>query len=313
MSFWNDLTSTYHKIENRAEHAVNDLNAQGHAAADKLSNEAHGLAKSLSKAANNGKRELTSIGHAIEGTVGKALAAENKADRFVTHEALLLDEGLVTGAVLNPVNALRQVGNHVFGTHINKIEFGNQNEVDHSVAGVVGEFLGTAAVFIATDGAASAVTGLAACSVGTMAIAGAVQGAALTPTKENASGVGCLEERVAGGIIGGGAAAVMGLVGGKIGEALEQLGVSKFVKTSEGGDLLDWSLPAPKPAPIAPVLRHGLSNTIGGGTGGLVQAEGQSLFEYGRLASVEELAGKMGMSAAGWTPPEGGSLLRWVP
>lgn len=99
-------------------------------------------------------------------------------------------EGLATGIALAPINGVTQLFNHIFHTHIGKIQFHDQAEVDKSIAGKIGKFAGgalsTAAVGVATGGVSEVMglTGKAAIAADAAATA-AVKGGVLTPTDEN--------------------------------------------------------------------------------------------------------------------------------
>jgi len=104
-----------------------------------------------------------------------------------SHEGMFLCEGFVSGGGLNAVNGVSQLSNYMFGTDIGAVHLDNQEAVDDSLIGKVGETAGTAADVILisalTGGVADAVgvTGYAGVA-GSMGIAGIVQGGVFTPT-----------------------------------------------------------------------------------------------------------------------------------
>jgi hypothetical protein len=61
----------------------------------------------------------------------------------VEHQALTLGEGALTGVALNPINGTTELVNHIFGTHISEVQFKNQEEIDNSPVGKIGETLPT--------------------------------------------------------------------------------------------------------------------------------------------------------------------------
>jgi hypothetical protein len=138
----------------------------------------------------------------------------------VAHQAELLGEGALTGAVLRPINGIDQLASHVTGFHLPQIELPNQQEVNDSWAGKIGNVAGTVGDFVATGGAVSAATGLEAGSVSVLGISGAIQGGILSPGATDKSGGAFFLDRIENGAIGAGAYATMGLVAGKVAGAL---------------------------------------------------------------------------------------------
>src|ERR1700730_18435042 len=103
MGLWGDITSV-------GEHALHFAEDVATSASNELSNEAHTLMKGA---------------------------------EIVGHQAELFGEGVVTGALLNPINGVEQLVNHVAGTNLPPLEFTNQDEVNHSIAGKIGMVAGT--------------------------------------------------------------------------------------------------------------------------------------------------------------------------
>ena len=196
----------------------------------------------------------------------------------VEHQAVLLGEGLVSGAILNPINAVTQLSNNLLGTHLEHIEFANQKEVDASIAGKIGEIAGTAADFIAlsvvTGGAADVALGAGAVgdAVG-LAAAGAIQGGIFTPTSANDTGGSFIVDRIEGAGLGA-ATGLIGGAGGKVAGALEHA----------AGGALD--------ATAAKVASVAINTVVNGGVGavaGTMSVEVDSLVKHQRLATVEEV------------------------
>ncbi|HEY9718067.1 MAG TPA: hypothetical protein V6C69_11395 [Trichormus sp.] len=200
------------------------------------------------------------------------------------HDAALFGEGLVSGAVLNPINALGQLSNHALGTDFGTAKFSNQDEVNNSMSGKIGEFLGTTADFIgltvATGGLGDAV-GLGA--VGAMSLdvgsAGAIEGGLLTPTSNKNFIAGRLENAgigaaagaagVAGGALAGAVADGVGSLGGQI--ALETagstaVGAALGAATAEVGSLATTGHSASSDQLKMAVAAGAIGGAIGGVT-----------------------------------------------
>ncbi len=189
----------------------------------------------------------------------------------VDHQAMLLGEGVVTGALLNPINGIEQIVNNVAGTHLPPLEFSNQDEVNHSIAGKVGIVGGTIAAFVLTDGAAGAALGVEAGSIASLAVAGAVQGGILTPSDSTKTGGAFFLDRIENAAIDAASFAAMGGVAGKLG-ALYEPGAALTTRMAESAFI----------------------NGVGGGVGGLVTAESTAVLKEGRLANTDELVDAVG-------------------
>jgi hypothetical protein len=166
----------------------------------------------------------------IKNDVGATLDSVNQSVKQVAseveHQGKLLGEGVVTGAILNPINGVTELINHTTdlldhnaGTHISELQFGNQQEVDNSIAGKIGETVGAigdyAALSLATGGIAGAVglTGIAADMVN-FGVAGALSGGVFSPTGDSESNADFFEARAEGFAIGGVSGAVGAAAGG---------------------------------------------------------------------------------------------------
>jgi HPt (histidine-containing phosphotransfer) domain-containing protein len=256
--------SLWHDVSNAGESAVQFLGQAATAASNELSSEAHTLLKA---AASIGKAE-----------VKFAAAAEQKLEHaadVVAHQTELFGEGVVTGAVLNPINGVDQLINHIAGTHLPPLEFSNQEEVNHSIAGKIGTFAGTAAQFILTDGALGAVSGIEAGSAAALAINGAIQGGILTPSDNTKTGGNFFVDRLENAAIDAASFAAMGGVAGKVADAFGDAG-SGVLKN---------------------VIKNATSNAYGGLVGGLISAEGKALKD-GKLATGKELLEQVGAGMA---------------
>jgi len=223
---------------------------------NEVSHFASGFAQGIEDAAQGAAHELSREAHAAYDGL-----------KVVGHQAELLGEGVVTGAIFNPINGVEQIVNSVAGTHLPALEFTNQEEVNHSIAGKIGMVAGTIVDFVVTDGAAGALMGVEAGSVASLAVAGAIQGGILSPSDSNKTGGAFLLDRIENAAIDAGTFAVMGGVAGKLGA---------------------FAQPA---APLGTrMLQAAIANGAGGGAGGLVTAEGTAILKEGRLASVDEVA-----------------------
>ncbi|HEY9789392.1 MAG TPA: hypothetical protein V6D22_03265 [Candidatus Obscuribacterales bacterium] len=88
------------------------------------------------------------------------------------HQAKLFGEGLISGSVFNAVNGVTQLADHVLHTNIGThLEFSNQSEVDNSLAGKIGETIGTG----------TNPTSLLGTQEGMLFTEGAISGAVLNP------------------------------------------------------------------------------------------------------------------------------------
>lgn len=208
----------------------------------------------------------TDFVHHAEGAA-HALLDEVETDlKAAGHQVQLFGEGVLTGAVLNPINGVEQIINNVAGTHLPPLELTNQEEVNHSIAGKIGIVGGTILDFVLTDGAAGAVMGVEAGSMASLAVAGAVQGGILTPSDSSKTGGAFFLDRVENAAIDAATFATMGGIAGKLGSAYE-----------------------PGAALTTRMFESAAINGIGGAAGGIVNAEGTTLLKEGRFATKEEL------------------------
>ncbi len=186
-----------------------------HGAAD-LINAPIALSDSI---AHHTVKAFNAAGDAFRDEAHDLLSAGKSIVKFadnVEKQGKLLGEGLVTGAVLNPINGVRELVNIVPGVHLPKLEFSNQAEVDKSWAGKIGMVGGTAADFVLTAGAVSSFAGAEASSALTLGKAGAIQGGLLTPTSDRSATGNTLVDRLETAAIGGAGGAAMGGVVGKV-------------------------------------------------------------------------------------------------
>jgi hypothetical protein len=213
----------------------------------------------------------------IAGTVlnpTSAAADLLAANHTVSHQVELFGEGVVTGAILNPINGVEQIVNHVAGTNLPPIEFTNQNEVNHSIAGQLGMATGMVADVVLTDGVAAPLMGVEAGSVASLAVTGAIQGGIFTPSDDTKTGGSFFLDRVENAGIQAATFATMG-------------GVASRLSGLTGG----FASTLPSRA-----LASALTNGVGGAAAGVVSAEGNAL-KHGQFATVDELAGSVGRNA----------------
>jgi len=290
MELWNDITYIANKIEDTAAGAVKGVEHAAehvaHAASTVLSNEAHAAMKLGSTALH----DVSAVGSAVLGT-GKEVAKDYlKANEWVDHQALLFGEGVVTGAILNPVNAIDQIVNHVTGWKLPELALTNQAEVNDSWAGKIGIVGGTIVDFVATDGAVSGVLGLEAGGMASLAITGAVQGGILTPSKSGESGGHFVLDRLKAAAVDSVTFATMAGVAGAVAGAAGG-GSAIAAEATESAVTQTTSV-------ASRVLTQSASNAVGGGVSGIVQAEGNSLLNKGKLASSTDLAQEVVTSTA---------------
>ncbi len=209
------------------------------------------------------------VHHAESAAAGAAHALLNEVETDLkagAHQVQLFGEGVLTGAILNPINGVEQIINNVAGTHLPPLELTNQEEVNHSIAGKIGIVGGTILDFVLTDGAAGAVMGVEAGSVASLAVAGAVQGGILTPSDSGKTGGAFFIDRIENAAIDAATFATMGGIAGKLGSAYQ-----------------------PGAALGTRMLESATINGIGGAAGGVVNSEGTAILKEGRLATEAEL------------------------
>jgi hypothetical protein len=108
----------------------------------------------------------------------------------VLHNAELFGEGVVSASIFNPINGVKQIYDHAAGYEYKPTEFSNQQEVDKSLAGFMGGFVGRSVDFtllaVATGGVAGAagLTGTA-WATATAVSAGVVDGAVFMPSNDS--------------------------------------------------------------------------------------------------------------------------------
>jgi hypothetical protein len=101
-------------------------------------------------------------------------------------EATDFGEGVFHGAVEAPVNGVVQIVNHVANTHLPELQLVNEKDVDGTVAGKIGSFVGTAADMIGLTLATGGLGGAGAVATGLrMAAVGAVYSGVLQPSADN--------------------------------------------------------------------------------------------------------------------------------
>jgi hypothetical protein len=257
MTLWGDITSAGESAWNYVDHAAQ-------AASTALSNEAHTAMQAVAAVGDAEVKIVKAAGHEIEHV---AQVAGKQVELF--------GEGVVTGALLNPINGVEQLVNHIAGTHLPPLEFSNQAEVNNSIAGKIGMVAGTVADFVLTDGAVSAVGGLEAGSALSLGITGAIQGGIFTPSDPSKTGGNFFLDRVENAAIDGVSFAAMGGVAGKVTGLIGDVGSNTAVK----------------------VLVSAESNAVGGAVGGAITAEGNAL-KQGRFATAQELHDQVGKGAA---------------
>jgi hypothetical protein len=221
--------------------------------------------------AKDSKKAFDSAGDAFRSEVHGLASAGNdvlKGGAWIEKQGKLLGEGVLTGAVLNPINGLTQLVGQVGDVHLPKLELSNQAEVNNSWAGKIGTIGGTAADFVLTAGGVSAAVGIEASSATALGTAGAIQGGLLTPTADGSSG-SFVTARLEDAFIGGASGAVMGGVAGKVESKMEDsIGTSTADK----------------------VKTKFVSGAAGGTASGAVRAESKSVFQTGELATANELS-----------------------
>jgi hypothetical protein len=101
-------------------------------------------------------------------------------------EARDFGEGVVHGAVEAPVNGVVQLANHVANTHLPELHLVNEKDVDGTIAGKIGSFVGTTADMIGLTVATGGIGGAGAIATGLrLAAVGAVYSGVLTPSADN--------------------------------------------------------------------------------------------------------------------------------
>jgi hypothetical protein len=257
----------------------------------------------------------------------KVKSAEQHDSGGLIHNLALFGEGIVSSAVLKPVNAVEQVANSLTGAHLPQLELANQDEVDHSTGGKIGNFVGKAvdvgALTVATGGVGDAVLGGAqalgvsgaaalegtaystAISVGA---AGAVDGAVLTQSDPSKQGSDLIVDRLKTAGIDGATFAIVGGLGKVITPKVAPL-VEKAVPTelddavaSHMSDLKD-AMPNHVRVPlevgnllpnrISEAGTRALTGVIAGTPAGIFNAEATATIKDGRLATIQEVAQKV--------------------
>jgi hypothetical protein len=156
----------------------------------------------------------------LKNDVGPTIDTIRHDASVVGHQGTLLAEGLLTGAVLNPINGTTQLMNRILPTHIKELRLDNQQEVDNSIAGKIGETAGSiadfAALSLATGGIAGAagLTGVAADMI-SLGSAGALSGAVFSPSDDKDSNVNFFKARAEGAAIGG-ISSLLGVASGSL-------------------------------------------------------------------------------------------------
>ncbi len=221
--------------------------------------------------AKDSKRAFDSAGDAFRSEIHGLVSVDKevlKRGSWIEKQGKLLGEGVLTGAVLNPINGITQLVSKVGDVHLPKLELSNQAEVNNSLAGKIGTIGGTAADFVLTAGGVSAAVGIEASSATALGTAGAIQGGLFTPTADGSTG-SFVTARLENAFIGGASGAVMGGVAGKVESKMEDsIGTSSADK----------------------VKTKFVSGAAGGTASGAVRAESKSVFQTGQLATANELA-----------------------
>jgi hypothetical protein len=188
---------------------------------------------------------------------------------WLDHQQAMLNKGIVTGAVFNPVNGVSQLADKALGWHIPALKFDNQNDVNNSVAGNIGKvegtmvnFIGVGAVMAPMD-AALGVSGMAAGALNG-GIIGGLWGGVFTPS--NPKSRHFWQERgekallgASSGSLGGAGGSELNAIGSKLGDSL-------------GADAFKFGAPA--------VWRFAM---------GELRAEANSLLVTGKPASAKTL------------------------
>jgi hypothetical protein len=183
------------------------------------------------------------------------------------HQAALFGKGVVSGAVLKPINALEQLVNKAAGTHLHPLEFSNQTEVDNTLAGKVGNFGGTVLSFVATDGAVSAASGFARGGVASLSIAGALQGSLLHSSDEKMEGTTFFMDRLKNGTIDALTFATMGGARKCLAPFLDGIGETLTTR----------------------MYYAAIKDGISCGIGGMENAQATAILKNGRFATPAEL------------------------
>jgi hypothetical protein len=216
--------------------------------------------------------DIADIGKGIVHGVEHVASGAAHALAHEAHQALLLGEGVVSGAIIKPIDGVEQLVNKVTGAQLPMLQLPNQDEVDGSWAGKIGEVAGTVASFVYTSGAVSAISGLEATSAGALAITGAVQGGVLSPSDDSKSGFGFLLDRFENAGIDAATYGTMGGVGSKV---------------------AGWVTDAEQAA-LHPIVAAGLPTAVGGAASGVINAEAESLLKQGKFASTDQLLSTIG-------------------
>jgi hypothetical protein len=157
--------------------------------------------------------------------------------------AQLFLEGLVSGAVLDPINGVGQIVSHSSSNQLNEIHFANQELVDKSPAGKIGRFVGNTIDYVALAMLAHrAVEGVGikkGASMLSMGLAGGISGGIFTPTPSDSKHF--FRDRAvmagSGAITGAGAGAFGGFIGrntAQVSSSIESRGMVAMTTTSAG-------------------------------------------------------------------------------
>jgi hypothetical protein len=202
------------------------------------------------------------VDNSVAGKMGEAVGtATNPTSLLGTQEGMLFTEGVISGAVLNPINGVGQF----FGA--GPVQLDNQKDVDGSWAGKAGEVVGTGAdmigLTIATGGVAGAagLTGYTALAV-SAGTAGAIEGGVFTPSADPNN---LLTSRLESAAIGGFAGA---------------LGVGAGAAVNAVADGIEGAM-------ASTAVRYG-GNTAAGALVGAAPAEIASLWNTGSLAPFDK-------------------------
>jgi hypothetical protein len=189
---------------------------------------------------------------------------------WLAHQGEMFNEGVMTGAVLNPVNGVTQLVDRAFGLHIPALKFDNQKDVNRSIAGNAGTITGTVIDMVAAGevmGPADAALGLSGAGAAAFngSIIGGLYGGVLTPTAEPNSGH-FWRDRGENALLGAGFGALMGASG------FELNGIASKVENTIASQAIKYGA--------------GFAMPFGAG---VLRAEVSSLLHTGKPASKEQL------------------------
>ena len=190
-------------------------------------------------------------------------------------EAEDFGEGVFHGAVEAPVNGVVQLANHITNSNLPELHLVNENDVNNTIAGKIGSFVGSTADMIGLTVATGGLGGAGALATGLrLAAVGAVYSGVLTPSADNTKNF--FADRATSAAVG---AVTFGAMGAAA-KGLDALGL----------------FAAPAIRTIGSSIAYG---AITGAAGGAANAEATATLKEGKLfPSAEELFDDVGAYTA---------------